>query len=529
MIRLRTFGVPLLTEDAVSLSGAAMQPRRLALLAVVASSGALGVKRHELMRLFWSSPSAAATSHALAQWMFLVRRTLGANDLFLGTSHVTLNPARIEVDVTAFDAAIARHDWASASALYEGQFLEGFTLTGAPNFIEWLNRARSYRAQSAVQAVATIARHYEEHRPAAEAVPWLQRLVTLEPNNTLAIARLALRLETVGDVKSALAVATSHANRLKHHLGAEPSDELVMLIERLGRHDVRARATQFNGELTADETFLHWIRERLAPRFVIERTHRVTSLATFFAARRAGDDQLVRVKAYMPDLIQRADRTKLLFLLRTAASLRHPAIDSPDEVDSFGGTVCAILRGPFHESLRDHLEQHERMSFAVAHTIGTTLADALEYVHRCGGTHGDIMPRRIEMRSNGVAFTDVGVVPAIERAASRSRFDAGMGMGAVAYMSPQRLIGEHDTQCSDDIYSLGCVLHHMLFGEPPHYNPSPALIIRNRLSGGRMPILPRTGSLPTKFLRLLRSMLSLSGEARPYAGEVRGTLEALRA
>lgn len=529
MIQLRTLGVPSLTKDGVALSGAAMQPRRLALLAVIASSGPGGVKRQDLMKLFWSSHSVAATSHALSQWMFLVRRTLGVGDLFLGSTHVTLNPHRIEVDVTAFDAAVSRHDWATASAVYGGGFLSQFTLTGAPNFAEWLIRARSYRAQSVIQAVATIARHCQEHRPPAEALPWLQRLVSLEPGNTKFVVRLTTQLETVGDVEAALSVATSHANTLRHMLGAEPPDELVVAIERLSRKGGAAASMTRSAERSADDTFVEWMQERLSPRFVVERTHHHTSVATFFVARHVASDAAVRVKAYLPDLVQHTDRTKLLFLLRTAAGLRHPGIDSPEEVNSFGGTVCAILHGPFGITLRDHLEQTQRLSVAEACAIGADLASALEYVHRCGGTHGDVMPRRVAMRGHGATLTDVGVVPAIELSGSRGRFDAGLGMGAAAYMSPQRLIGEHDTQAADDIYSLGCVLHHMLFGEPPHYNPSPALIIRNRLSGGRQPRLPTTTTLPTPLQRMLRRMLSMSAEERPCAAEIRTTFESLRA
>ncbi len=527
MIGLHTFGAPLLAENGAPLSGAVMQPRRLALLAVIASSGPGGVKRQDLMRLFWSSHSIAAASHALSQWMFLVRRTLGASDLFLGTTHITLNPERIEVDVTVFDAAVARHDWATACAVYNGELLSQFTLTGAPNFADWLTRARSYRAQSAIQAVATIARHCEEHRPPAEALPWLQRLVSLEPANKKFIVRLTKQLEAVGDVDRALSVANAHANKLRHIMDVEPPDELVVAIKRLSREGRASITSQRSGERTADETFHHWMQERLSPRFIVEGAHNHTSLATFFAARRVGVDEPVRVKAYLPDLVQHTDRAKLIFLLRTAAGLRHPSIDAPEEVESFGGTVCAILPGPFTITLRDHLEEQQRITTAEACAIGAALADALEYVHRCGGTHGDIMPRRIAMGTDGAMLTDVGVVPAIERSGSRTRFDEGWGMGAVAYMSPQRLIGEHATQSTDDIYSFGCVLHHMLFGEPPHYNPSPALTIRNRLSGGRAPGLPATTPLPRLLRRLLRGMLSVSAEARPSAAEVQVTLAAL--
>lgn len=529
MIRLRTLGVPLLTEDGTPLTGPALQPRRIALLAVIASSGTGGIHRQELTRLFWSSHSAAATRHALAQWMFLVRRTLKAHDLFLGTTHITLNPKRIAVDVTEFDAAVARQDCSDAAMLYEGTFLTDFTLAGAPNFTAWLERARLYRTQSALHAVATLARDYDENGSALEAVESLKRWVTLDPTNTKAVMRLANRYDSLGDSNAALSVATAHVTRLNYDIGIDPPPELVTLIDRLDNRHRAPLNRPTREERTEGDAFLHWVRERLAPRFVVEGVHHQTSLATFFTAHRSDDSRPVRIKAYLPDLVQTADKSRLLFLLRAASGLHHPAIDSPDEVESFDGTICAILSGSFDTTLRDRLVVQARLSMTDANALGTALAHALEYVHRCGGTHGDIMPRRVTLRRDGYAFTDVGVVPALELCTPSGRFDAGMGLGAVAYMSPERLTGEHEIQCFDDIYSLGCLLHHAILGEPPHYETSTALIIRNRLSGGRLAQLARTTAIPKPIRRMLSAMLNRSGSERPTAADVRGVFQEFHA
>ena len=109
-----------------------------------------------------------------------------------------------------------------------------------------------------------------------------------------------------------------------------------------------------------------------------------------------------------------------------------------------------------------------------------------------------------------------------------SRFDAGMRMGAVAYMSPERLMGENEIQFSDDIYSFGCTMSHLLFGEPPHYGPSAAHIIRNRLAENRLPHCISNSTLPTALLRILRHMLSAKGEDRPTAADVNDAFQRLR-
>src|SRR3954468_1656642 len=98
MLRLRTLGTASIERDGTPLAGAATQRRRIALLALLASAGDLGVTRDKLIAYLWPERDDRAR-HLLNQTIYALRRELGADDLFLGTDPVRLNPQRVTSDI----------------------------------------------------------------------------------------------------------------------------------------------------------------------------------------------------------------------------------------------------------------------------------------------------------------------------------------------------------------------------------------------------------------------------------------------
>ena len=75
-------------RDGVAVSGAAAQPRRLALLAILAAAGDTGVSRDKLLALLWPESDADSARHALSQLLFLVRRDLQNVPFVVGTAEL---------------------------------------------------------------------------------------------------------------------------------------------------------------------------------------------------------------------------------------------------------------------------------------------------------------------------------------------------------------------------------------------------------------------------------------------------------
>jgi hypothetical protein len=105
--RMQTLGSLAVFDGPRPLGGNAQQPRRLAILAVLARSGDRGVNRDRLAALLWGDVEEERARRNLNQALYALRQELGAEDAILGTRDLRLNPELIEVDLQAFETARA--------------------------------------------------------------------------------------------------------------------------------------------------------------------------------------------------------------------------------------------------------------------------------------------------------------------------------------------------------------------------------------------------------------------------------------
>ena len=108
MLRLNTFGGLVLQQDGQLHTGPASQRRRLALLAVVAAGGRRGASRDKLLALLWPDADPESARHSLYQALHAIRRSVGSDEVFQGSSTLQFNPGLITSDVGEFEEAIER-------------------------------------------------------------------------------------------------------------------------------------------------------------------------------------------------------------------------------------------------------------------------------------------------------------------------------------------------------------------------------------------------------------------------------------
>ena len=97
--------------------------------------------------------------------------------------------------------------------------------------------------------------------------------------------------------------------------------------------------------------------------------------------------------------------------------------------------------------------------------IFTQVARGLNYAHSHGVIHRDLKPSNILFDESGNAYlTDFGLAKMVENSLHLTK--TGNIVGTPAYMSPEQLRGDA-IDFRSDIYSMGCILYHMLVGHPP--------------------------------------------------------------
>src|SRR5262249_22762317 len=148
-------------DDAGSaLSGAAAQPRRMAILALLARAGQRGIAREKVLALLWPDAEDDRGSKALAQAIYALRKDLGADEVISGVTELRVDPAIVSSDVAEFVAAVSRGDDERVVELYKGPFLDGFHLPNAEDFTRWVEGERAALAADHSRSLESLARRH---------------------------------------------------------------------------------------------------------------------------------------------------------------------------------------------------------------------------------------------------------------------------------------------------------------------------------------------------------------------------------
>jgi serine/threonine protein kinase len=158
---------------------------------------------------------------------------------------------------------------------------------------------------------------------------------------------------------------------------------------------------------------------------------------------------------------------RLLREARAAARLRHPNIVGVFNVGEEEGVHFLVMEFVEGQSLQKLLDQRGALPVAEALKITAQLLDALEltFVHRI--VHRDIKPDNILIDQQGVAkLADLGLAKQIGTELQLTQ--TGMVMGSPFYIAPEQASDTKNAGPLVDIYSLGCVVFHMVAGAPPY-------------------------------------------------------------
>jgi len=230
MYSLRFFGTARVDDSTGSGREGLSQPRALAILACLSATGANGCTRDKLVGLLWPELDSRHARHALSAQIHQIRRALGRGALLTEGELVRLNPDIVTADVLQFEEAVQASDLPRAAELYCGPFLEGFHLTGCPEFERWIEDERQRLAVRCLDVLESLAGRAERDGTLGGAAGWWQRAAQHDPFNSRVALACARALAAAGDRGNGVQFLREHARRLRQELEIEPDPEILDAI-----------------------------------------------------------------------------------------------------------------------------------------------------------------------------------------------------------------------------------------------------------------------------------------------------------
>ena len=238
-------------------------------------------------------------------------------------------------------------------------------------------------------------------------------------------------------------------------------------------------------------------------------------------------------RAKEPTMLARFQREAKL-----AMKLKHANIVRAFQVGSQGGLHYLVMEHLEGETLEDVLLRRKKVPYHEAVRLIYQALHGLQHIHEQGLVHRDLKPANLMLvpppgdttLDCTVKILDIG----LGRVLSEDGYDAqdpgltgeGVLLGTPDYMAPEQARDPRATDVRADIYSLGCVLYHLLAGQPPFPDTN---IISQMIRHATEPIRPvkeLEPSVPDGLQQVLEWMMAKDPAGRyPTPARAAGSLE----
>jgi hypothetical protein len=196
-------------------------------------------------------------------------------------------------------------------------------------------------------------------------------------------------------------------------------------------------------------------------------------MGVVYRARQLGLNREVAIKMILRgSLASSVDVERFQAEAEAAARLDHPSIVPVYDVGQHEGRPYFCMKYLPGETLAQRLMQGP-LAAREAALLLKQVARAIQVAHEHGILHRDLKPSNILLDDNlQPHVTDFGLAKRQSDRAALTK--TGAVLGTPAYMAPEQAAGARgEVGPASDVYSLGCILYHMLTGRPPFQAETP--------------------------------------------------------
>lgn len=154
---------------------------------------------------------------------------------------------------------------------------------------------------------------------------------------------------------------------------------------------------------------------------------------------------------------------------RTASKLKHTNLVT---ILDFGisptGEPFLVMDFAAGVTLDSIIRERGTMDAGSALEIVNQICEGMKHAHANGIIHRDLKPSNVivDISEHSVKVVDFGIAKMAEEGDGLILTPQGNLIGTPSYMSPEQIAGEV-VDARSDIYSIGCILFHLLAGRPP--------------------------------------------------------------
>ena len=250
-------------------------------------------------------------------------------------------------------------------------------------------------------------------------------------------------------------------------------------------------------------------------------------------------EKKVALKVLAPELSRKADlAARFLQEAKSASRIGHEnVIDISDFGQSPEGFVYFAMEYLQGQDLGEVVRDKGAMSWRRARPIVLQICKALEAAHSKGIIHRDMKPENVFLIERGgrqdfVKLLDFGIAKVQSADGEGPKLtQTGMIFGTPEYMAPEQAEGKVCDQRAD-IYAVGCLIHHLLVGEPPFQADNfMGMLTKHLLEQPKAPSLrqPTFGITPELDRLVLKALAKDPGQRFQNMGEFIPALDAIAA
>jgi TolB-like protein/DNA-binding SARP family transcriptional activator len=222
-----------------TVTGRAVQRRRIALLALLSVRARGGMSRDKLIAFLWPDSDSDRGRHLLSDSVYRINQELGSETILASGDDLRLDCEALGCDVLEFERAVSESDLRRAAIVYAGPFLDGFFLSECVELERWIEQERARLARVYLSVLEGLGEAATAAGDFGGAVEWWRRAATHDPYNSTIALRLMQALAAAGNRPGALLHAQIHAALVRSDFGTEPEKELLDYVEGLKRGDVQ--------------------------------------------------------------------------------------------------------------------------------------------------------------------------------------------------------------------------------------------------------------------------------------------------